>query len=107
MLALIDRGEPHEVHPANWAPFVVVGEGAELDSNSIGNTLLRLSHLPRDLTARSYGGTRIPRRAEAHHIGSTSASEHQERQCEGTPTGERYVCALEMQLRRPLAMSAG
>jgi CHAT domain-containing protein len=28
MLALIDRGEPHEAHPAYWAPFVVVGEGA-------------------------------------------------------------------------------
>jgi len=28
MLALIDNGEPHEAHPAFWAPFVVVGEGA-------------------------------------------------------------------------------
>jgi CHAT domain-containing protein len=28
MLALIDRGEEHEAHPAFWAPFVVVGEGA-------------------------------------------------------------------------------
>jgi CHAT domain-containing protein len=28
MLALIDKGTPHEAHPANWAPFVVVGEGA-------------------------------------------------------------------------------
>ena len=28
MLALIDKGEPHEAHPAFWAPFVVVGEGA-------------------------------------------------------------------------------
>ena len=27
MLALIDKGEPHEVHPAYWAPFVVAGEG--------------------------------------------------------------------------------
>ena len=27
MLALIDKGEPHEAHPAYWAPFVVVGEG--------------------------------------------------------------------------------
>jgi CHAT domain-containing protein/tetratricopeptide (TPR) repeat protein len=27
MLALIDHGAPHEVHPAYWAPFVVVGEG--------------------------------------------------------------------------------
>jgi CHAT domain-containing protein len=28
MLALIERGAPHEAHPAYWAPFVVVGEGA-------------------------------------------------------------------------------
>ena len=28
MLALIDKGEPREAHPAYWAPFVVVGEGA-------------------------------------------------------------------------------
>ena len=28
MLVLIDKGEPHEAHPAYWAPFVVVGEGA-------------------------------------------------------------------------------
>jgi CHAT domain-containing protein len=28
MLALIDRGEAHEAHPAYWAPFVLVGEGA-------------------------------------------------------------------------------
>ena len=28
MLALIDKGEPHEAHPAFWAPFVVVGEGS-------------------------------------------------------------------------------
>jgi len=28
MLAMIDNGEPFEVHPAYWAPFVVVGEGA-------------------------------------------------------------------------------
>lgn len=28
MLALIERGGPHEAHPAYWAPFVVVGEGA-------------------------------------------------------------------------------
>ena len=27
MLAMIDRGRPHEAHPATWAPFVVVGEG--------------------------------------------------------------------------------
>jgi CHAT domain-containing protein len=28
MLAMIDKGKPHEAHPAFWAPFVVVGEGA-------------------------------------------------------------------------------
>jgi CHAT domain-containing protein len=28
MLALIDKGAPAEAHPAYWAPFVVVGEGA-------------------------------------------------------------------------------
>lgn len=28
MLAMIDTGQPHEAHPAYWAPFVVVGEGA-------------------------------------------------------------------------------
>jgi CHAT domain-containing protein len=28
MVAMIDTGEPREAHPAYWAPFVVVGEGA-------------------------------------------------------------------------------
>ena len=28
MLALIDKGEPQEAHPAYGAPFVVVGECA-------------------------------------------------------------------------------
>ena len=28
MLALIDKGQPEEAHPAYWAPFVLVGEGA-------------------------------------------------------------------------------
>jgi CHAT domain-containing protein len=28
MLALIDKGEARQAHPAYWAPFVVVGEGA-------------------------------------------------------------------------------
>ncbi len=28
MLALIDGGKPEEAHPAYWAPFVLVGEGA-------------------------------------------------------------------------------
>ena len=33
MLALIDKGEPHEAHPAYWAPFVVVGEGGPIDQS--------------------------------------------------------------------------
>jgi len=28
MLALIDSGDPHTAHPAYWAPFIIVGEGA-------------------------------------------------------------------------------
>jgi hypothetical protein len=32
MLALIDKGEPHEAHPAYWAPFVVVGEGGAVNA---------------------------------------------------------------------------
>jgi len=28
VLALIENGEPHQAHPATWAPFVVVGEGS-------------------------------------------------------------------------------
>lgn len=28
MVALLDKGTPQEAHPAYWAPFVVVGEGA-------------------------------------------------------------------------------
>ena len=28
MLALIDKGDPIEAHPAYWAPFIIVGEGA-------------------------------------------------------------------------------
>src|SRR5712672_315303 len=28
MLAMIKHGKPHEAHPAYWAPFVVVGQGA-------------------------------------------------------------------------------
>jgi CHAT domain-containing protein/tetratricopeptide (TPR) repeat protein len=28
MLVLIDKGAAHEAHPAYWAPFIVVGEGA-------------------------------------------------------------------------------
>ena len=27
MLALIEKGAPHEAHPAYWAPFVVVVRG--------------------------------------------------------------------------------
>jgi CHAT domain-containing protein len=28
MLAMIDKGGGYEAHPAYWAPFIVVGEGA-------------------------------------------------------------------------------
>jgi CHAT domain-containing protein len=28
MLAVIDKGTTAEAHPAFWAPFIVVGEGA-------------------------------------------------------------------------------
>jgi CHAT domain-containing protein/tetratricopeptide (TPR) repeat protein len=28
MVALIEKGDPHEAHPAIWAPFIVVGEGS-------------------------------------------------------------------------------
>jgi len=28
MFARIDKGAPYEAHPAYWAPFVVVGDGA-------------------------------------------------------------------------------
>jgi CHAT domain len=32
MLSMIDKGEPHEAHPAYSAPFVVVGEGGVSDT---------------------------------------------------------------------------
>ena len=32
MLAMIDNGQTREAHPAYWAPFVVVGEGAAGDN---------------------------------------------------------------------------
>ena len=37
MMALIEHGDPHEAHPAYWAPFVVVGEGkgVQLTSNPL------------------------------------------------------------------------
>jgi CHAT domain-containing protein len=28
MLAMIDKDDGSEAHPAYWAPFIVVGEGA-------------------------------------------------------------------------------
>jgi CHAT domain-containing protein/tetratricopeptide (TPR) repeat protein len=34
MLTMIDKGEAREAHPAFWAPFVVVGEGAAGDDMS-------------------------------------------------------------------------
>ena len=35
MLALIDKCEPHEAHPAYWAPFVVMG-GGRIKTGSAG-----------------------------------------------------------------------
>ena len=35
MLALIDKGAPFEAHPAHWAPFVLVGEGASLATSAV------------------------------------------------------------------------
>jgi hypothetical protein len=41
MLTLIDKGEPHEAHPAYWAPFVVVGEGGAVNTGgSPPNTVM-------------------------------------------------------------------
>ena len=40
MLALIDKGEPHEAHPAYWAPFVVVGEGNTDAAVTTGATMV-------------------------------------------------------------------
>jgi hypothetical protein len=40
-LALIDKGEPHEAHPAYWAPFVVVGEGGTEAALTTGATTIR------------------------------------------------------------------
>jgi CHAT domain-containing protein len=28
MLSMIDTGKDREIHPATWAPFILVGEGA-------------------------------------------------------------------------------
>ena len=46
MVALIEQGEPHEAHPAYWAPFVVVGEGSQAGS-SLGGPSLRSQLVPR------------------------------------------------------------
>jgi CHAT domain-containing protein len=42
MVALIEQGEPHEAHPAYWAPFVLVGEGSGTATagGPVGPTLL-------------------------------------------------------------------
>jgi len=45
MLALIDKGEPQEAHPAYWAPFVVVGEGGQ--PNKAGSSAAGTSPGPR------------------------------------------------------------
>ena len=37
MLALIDKGAPHEAHPTYWAPYVLVCEGGSGKvANSVG-----------------------------------------------------------------------
>ena len=47
MLALIDKGEPHEAHPAYWAPFVVVGEGGtEAALTTTGTTITNMKKVP-------------------------------------------------------------
>ena len=35
MLAMIEQGTPEEAHPALWAPFILVGEGAATPATSI------------------------------------------------------------------------
>ena len=40
MAALIDAGDPNEAHPANWAPFVVVGEGGAATSSQAEGPVL-------------------------------------------------------------------
>ena len=37
MAALINNGEPHEAHPATWAPLALVGEGELLDGAEPSN----------------------------------------------------------------------
>ena len=43
MLALIDKGEPQEAHPAFWAPFVVVGAGADVQASPAASGKARAS----------------------------------------------------------------
>jgi CHAT domain-containing protein len=38
MLALVEKGSREEAHPAYWAPFVVVGEGAAAPALRRANT---------------------------------------------------------------------
>ena len=40
MMAMIEKGQPQEAHPAYWAPFVVVGEGGA-PSKVAAETILR------------------------------------------------------------------
>jgi len=35
MIALLEKGQPHETHPSFWAPFVLVGEGAPANHRSV------------------------------------------------------------------------
>ena len=41
MLAMIAHGEPAEAHPAYWAPFVVVGEGAARSATGVADAKRR------------------------------------------------------------------
>jgi CHAT domain-containing protein len=50
MLTIIEKGEPHEAHPAYWAPFVVVGEGSQL--NEAGSAASAAKSGPRPAHAR-------------------------------------------------------
>jgi hypothetical protein len=65
MLALIDKGEAYETHPAFWAPFIVVGEG------SAGPSALTTSSIVSDPAAQTSANTTCRRvaRREDHPIG--------------------------------------
>jgi CHAT domain-containing protein/tetratricopeptide (TPR) repeat protein len=58
MLAMIDRGQPVETHPAYWAPFVVVGEGrGEASALSTSSIISRPDAQP---VAKTVGNQNAP-----------------------------------------------